>query len=825
MKKTKIPAFNQTFDLRIFLRIFQRSLWLVILIMIVSMVAGFLYYRYTLPVYEVRTILQVKDENRTKQILKIDHDVTQSDLSSVTELIQSRTFLRECFVDLPLDISYYRKGTFVSTEIYKQSPFSVYVNISNAAIYDRRIDIGFIKDKYQLRYKIGSEEYEYILSPEDWHSIVGGEIFVHYDSPKTIRVEQDSDSKSKYFFVINNPATMQQKISRNLIVRVQNDNARTILIMYKDNNPRKAAEIANTIAEKFLVYDLNRKKESATNVVRYIDQQLENIYNELDQTERDLHDFRKVNKIPPGVTSYGGSRISMYSTKVAELENQTIDLELEILTLEKIKNEIANNPNMNIYELMALASGANTEKFITGLLSSLQNLYDQKQVLMFDVTANNLKIKTIDELIDSKKAIIIDFINSAISRQLLRKEQYIATINQFESEMFLDTSYKEIEFTKLNRIYGINESFYYQMIRTKAEYLISQAGLVSNNIILEKAAIPKSQKSPILSTIMLLYIIIGLFGIIVVLLIRYLLYNKIVSVDDIQSFSEIPVIGGVPSHRIKSEVSQLIIHNHPKSMLAEAFRNIRSNLEFINPGKQSKIITISSTISGEGKTFVAINLGAILAMAGYKVILCDFDLRKPRFHKSFETDNLKGVSTILIGRHEYKECIHETTVDNMHFITSGPVPPNPGEIIMQESYNRFFDNLKMEYDYVIVDTPPIGIVTDAMASYHIADFPIYIMRSTISPKAFIEHVNDFAESSQIKNLSIILNGIEGSESRYGYGYKYGYGYRYGYNRYGYGYGYGYTDYSNMNNYYSKDDEPKPSLFRILLELLKFRTPK
>lgn len=151
--------------------------------------------------------------------------------------------------------------------------------------------------------------------------------------------------------------------------------------------------------------------------------------------------------------------------------------------------------------------------------------------------------------------------------------------------MFSDTSYKEIEFTKLNRLYGINESFYYEMIRTKAEYMISQAGLVSNNIILEKASVPRTQKSPILTTIMLLSILIGLFVIIAILLVRYLLYNKITTVDDINSFSDIPVIGGVPVHKSKSDVSQLIIHNHPKSMLAEAFRNIRASLEFMSTTK------------------------------------------------------------------------------------------------------------------------------------------------------------------------------------------------------------------------------------------------
>ncbi|NLA25433.1 MAG: polysaccharide biosynthesis tyrosine autokinase, partial [Bacteroidales bacterium] len=348
------------------------------------------------------------------------------------------------------------------------------------------------------------------------------------------------------------------------------------------------------------------------------------------------------------------------------------------------------------------------------------------------------------------------------------------------------------------------------------------AGLVSNNIILEKANIPRNQKSPILSLVLMISIISGIVVVIAFIAIRYLLFNKIISIDDIQDYSNIPIIGAIPISRIKADVSKLLLHRHPKSMLAESFRNIRGNMEFIKTEGSSKIITISSTISGEGKTFVALNLGAIIAMSGQKVIVCDLDLRKPRLHKSFETDNIKGISTILIGRDAIEDCIHKTEIDNLEFITSGPIPPNPSEILMQESYTKLFEDLKKKYDYIIVDTPPIGIVTDAMASYKIADYPIYITRSGVSPKAFVAHINDFVENSKIKNFSIILNGIEGGDTRFGYGYKHGYAYKQGYKRYGYGYGYGYVDHMKGNHYYSKDDEPKISFMQKLKEFFKFK---
>jgi tyrosine-protein kinase Etk/Wzc len=820
MTKTKIPVFNQRFDIKTFLTIFKRSFWVVVLIFIIALITGFLKYRYTQPEYETRVIMQIKQENQTNRILNIDYGLTQTDLSFALELIQSKTFLNECVKKLPLEVEYYKRGTFLSSEVYKQSPFDVSFKISSTSIYDEKIYINFLKDKYLLRYNLDNTEFEYILTPNEWHTINGAEILIQYTSPNRIKSEEASDNKSKYFFVFKNPETIYKSISKNLTVRVHKESARTILLTYSDNNPTKTAEIVNTIAESYLTYELEQKSQSANNVIDYIDKQLDVIYEQLENNEKEMHDFRKENKIPPGTKEFGFGKFPFFSSKVSDLEDNIMNIELEILTLTQIKQQINDNPNFNVYEIMSLLYGTSSQNFINSMLGSLQNLIDQKEVLLFDVTANNFKIQMIDEQIARKKELITGFIDSAIERLEQRLTEYRSMITQYEAQLFVDSAYKEIEFAKLNRLYSINENFYYQLIRTKAEYMISQAGFVSDNLILEKAAVPKTQKSPNMTYNLLISLIIASLLSVIIIAIRYLLYNKINSIDDIITYSNVAVLGGIPKSNLKSEVSQIILHDHPKSMLAEAFRNIRSNLEFIDSEDKSKVITISSTISGEGKTFIAINLGAIIAMAGHKVIMLDFDLRKPRFHKSFQVDNLKGISTILIDRHTPEECTHETEVENLSFITSGPIPPNPGEIIMTEKYQNFIKELKQKYDFIIIDTPPIGIVTDAMMSYQMADYPIYVTRSEVSPKAFIEHINDFAESSKLKNLSIVLNGIEGGNSNYGYGYKYGYGYRYGYSRYGYGYGYGYTEYMKNNNYYSDEPEENVGFLRKLARLFK-----
>jgi capsular exopolysaccharide synthesis family protein len=487
------------------------------------------------------------------------------------------------------------------------------------------------------------------------------------------------------------------------------------------------------------------------------------------------------------------------------------------MTLEKVAEKIKKEPELKTYEILAMLAGQQSETFLSGMINSLQELLSKREILLFDITSNNHKIVTIDEQIKSKKATIIDFVNSTIIRLKSEKLEYKKKINEMENQVFVDSAYDEIEYARLMRLYSINEEFYSQLIKTKAETMISQAGYVSDNLILEKASTPASPDFPILSKVMLMSVIIAFVLSVLFVLLKYLLYNKILATTDITEYTKIPVIGGVPIAKIDMAVSQAVVHDRPKSMMAEAFRNIRTNLEFYPIEEKCRVITISSTIAGEGKTFVGLNIATIYAMSDKKVLMMDFDLRKPRLDKCFNVDNLKGVSTILIKKHKYEECLHHSDIENLDFITSGPLPPNPAEIILGNNLIDFINEAKKSYDIIIIDTPPIGIVTDALVTYRLANNPVYVMRAGISPKSFIENVNSFAEGSKLDNMTIVLNGIERSSGRYGYGYKSGYGYQYGYTSYGYGYGYLTKIH---NSYYGEEVEDNRNFFRKLIDKIK-----
>jgi len=278
-----------------------------------------------------------------------------------------------------------------------------------------------------------------------------------------------------------------------------------------------------------------------------------------------------------------------------------------------------------------------------------------------------------------------------------------------------------------------------------------------------------------------------------------LMHNDITSIKEISNNTTASILGIIPLYKKDIPVSQLLIDKNPKSLIAESFRSIRTNLQFISNEPGPKVIAVTSTISGEGKTFVSINLAGIIAFSNKKVIVLDLDLRKPKIHLGFNVDNVKGMSTILSDKDKPEDCINNSSLKNLDFITAGPVPPNPSELIISDKMSELLKHLKSIYDIIVIDNPPVGIVTDGIASIQKADYPIYILKANFSKKQYIGNLDRLINESKIQKLSVILNGAD-SKNGYGYGSNYGYGY-------GYTYGYGY--------YVEESEIKKKSFFQKL----------
>jgi capsular exopolysaccharide synthesis family protein len=794
-QKKKISNINDELDIKLFLFIARKSLIYVVLFLGIALAGAFAYLRYTYQIYSASATIQISsnDENVNK-ILETESFITekQTDLDKARELISSPVFLGQVFDKLPLKVSYFYEGRILAYEQYKSSPYTVDATVRDNSIYGIPVYIKFkSKDKFELSYtKPGSPKYEKEFYTAGKVSIPEADLAVKVVNNGKLEFNEGILDQNSYYFIINNPDNIVATYSAEITITILNTEAKTVSISIKDRNAEKSFDIVNAIVEDYKTYGVEKKQESANSVLEFIDKQLKVVYDTLFKSEIDLDEFKKVNKVD---SSYMEPLPSVYS-RVNEFQNQILTIELEENLLKEVETSLKDK-DIDIYKLIAIVAGSEFEGSITGFLTSLQELLLKKEKLLYEVTKNSGQIESLNYQIEIEKKLLIESIKTLQTNLTSRKAKINTFLEEYQNTAFSPKDkYNALELSRLQRMYTINEQFYNKLIEKKAEYQISKAGYVSEIVILDRSSIPTDPISPRRRLIYFGSILIALLLSMGLILLRYLFFNDITNINDIIKYTDAPILGIIPRYKKDIPVSQLIVDQKPKSLVAEALRSIRTNLQFISNEPGPKVIALTSTISGEGKTFVAINLAGVIAFSDKKVIVMDFDLRKPKIHLGFGVENKKGVSTILMGLNDIDNCIQHSTIDNLDFVTAGPVPPNPAELMLNKRMFDLVDYLKTKYDYILIDNPPIGIVTDGMKSLLLADYPIYIFKANHSKRVFVQNVDRLIEDSGLKKLAIVLNSVEPQYSGYSYGkgaaYGAGYGYGYGY---AYGYGYGYYD--------------------------------
>jgi len=799
MSNKKISKINDEFDFLLLMKIIKRH-WYVVLLVVGFIVFGsWVYLRYTPNVYEASAIIQVEEENPTQFF---DQEkmapAANNDLAKKIDFLRSSAFLNIALSKLPLETSYFYNGTILSRELYKDSPFKTQISKIDSSFYGNPIELKF-QDKENLTAKYQINKKNFSISSK----AINGVFYLNTNSFNLlIEITNISglEFKEKYSIVFHNPQTISSIYLPMLNVNVLNDAAKTIKITVKDNNPHKANDIANVIASEFREYDKLKKQESANNIISYIDEQLALIEDSLYSSEDKIEVYKKNH----GIESIELKPLSAIQQKISESENSINKLNYDERLLGDILKSVKAEKNIDIYQFLAQIIGSEYQGSLSVLLTQIQSLLLQKEQLMYDYTANSGQIKQLSYQIEIQKKILSEAIRNFKTNIIAKRSQIKSELTALTNEILMkEDNTKTIELKKLKRVSSINETFYNQLIEAKTKYSILKAGYTSQNIILEQS---KSNMEPTSPKKIQTYLIGLLFGLLIsfgFIAIKYLFYNEISSIADIAKYTDVPVLGMVPLYPLSLPFSQLIVDKEPKSQLAEGMRTIRTNLQFIDNSEGSKVISITSTISGEGKTFVGINLAGIIAYSGKKVIVLDLDMRKPKIHKAFsEANNIvpnrKGMSEILSGIEPFKSCIQKSRVANIDFITAGTTPPNPSELILSDAMDNLISSLKKEYDFIIIDNPPIGLVTDAMKNMQRADFPIYVFKSNYSKRFYIANLDFLYTECKISKMSLVLNGFDFS-SMYGgkYGSKKGYG-KYSSYGYGYGYGYGYYEESESN---------------------------
>lgn len=687
-------------------------------------------------------------------------------------MITSYPLIYKTINDLSLNIEYFIQGSIKTAESYNYRPIT-FKALNFNQNYGQEFTIKLL-NKYQYSIesaKIEKSNYEF-----------GKEIVTDYGSfVVSLNDYFDTNSIGDYptlIVKVKNPHNITKLYKNKIRLNRISKDASIVNISVKGEDLVKETEFLNKLCENYIQNDLNTKNEVSKNTINFIENQLYEIKDSLNLIEAQLQIFKKNN----GVVQISVESENFYDD-IKALQNEKSKIFIENKYFDYLSKYL--NEKSSFEDVIVPVSYGISNNLLNNLIDDLVDLQLEREILNPNGSLRNPAISDLNAKIDKLKSTLNDMISNLKSKNTILLNDYTSRIKVSE-DMLKTLPSVERELVNIKRHYDLSENIYLLLMTKKTEAGILSAGNVSDAKIIEPAIIQSGiVVSPNRSQNNLFAFFVGIFLPLAVLTIIELLNNKITSPLEIEKKSSIPYLGFISCNNSGFD---LIVNDKPKSRIAESFRNIRSNIEFIIPrNNNGKTILLTSSISGEGKTFCAKNLATIYAMSGKKTLLIGADMRKPKLFLSFANDNEVGLSTFLSGNSEKNEVILSTNIKNLDLIKSGPIPPNPAELLGREKMNKLLYDLKTEYDYIIIDTPPIYVVSDPIPIMNLVDLNIYITRYNFTKVGFLDYINNFYNSNKIKNISILLNDVDFS-NQYGYGYGYNYDYNYAYN-----YGNGYYD--------------------------------
>lgn len=762
-----VQDFFENFNLRLFLYVVKRSKLFLIIALLTCLIIPILIIRYTTPIYETTAALIKKkeiknnllDEKSTEFLKSNDEEKINRDI----QIIRSDFLLNGIADSLGLNISYSKRGKlhFKKFEFLGNSNFQIadgYI-VKNPNLYNQDIDVSLKNGKFNLSYKIGEKENKIKSIPINNN---------FENSDIKFRLLSSLNVKGDFILRFNDRDAIKNYVISNLNIISGSPN---IFFSIRGADAAKAEMVLQKILNGFLRVDQNENSEKVENSLRYIAHFIDTLNAAVDKSQIEQTHYSIQNNI------YAPQQ--QLSNTLQEIEDYKIKLDDAEVKLFQLENLSKKNGRDQSYEE------------IKGGDQEIRNLILERNKLSLDLKQNHPTIRFLESEISKK----ITEKKAAIQSEMLTYQNFIRTIRN-RSGMAASNlkSYpeKNLEIARIQKQLELKEKYVIDLLEKQIQYLILKSSITSDYLIIQP---PKTKGELVSPKKNILY---SGFGILFVLfsttlcLYRYIRFDKIVSLDEVKRNTKVPILGYVPfvkeafdqaNDKRNAPESRIVVVKNPKSRTAEVFKKMRASLKYTSAGEY-KVIASTSTTSGEGKTFVLINLAAVHALLDKKVLLIDLDLRKPRISKSLKLNNDIGMSSLLSSNTPIADCIQKSNVlENLDVITSGPIPPNPSELIISNKFSLILEELKKQYDYIFIDTPPVGLVNESIELINKADIPLYLIRFNYSKKNFLGSLNELAELQKGKNpLFLVINHFGDGASSYinydygGYGYHYGYGY-------------------------------------------------
>lgn len=766
--------------------IIKKNWYLLVFLPLLSWVIAY-FYAYKLPnIYAASSQILVKNTETYDYQQGIYrnlgyYDIYQNLVNQI-RVVKSRDLIKKALDKIDAYVSYYIVGRIRTTEIYSDIPFKVKAKIMNPNIYEKEIFFNVINEnKYHIKYELDDDirEFDYEFGKE----FVNKDFVIKVTKTRPYTKTLINNLKDvTYFFKVHNRNYLVNHYLNNL--NVENEKYTSILTLYyEDEIPERAKQFLDTLAKVYIDYTLESQYLINENTLKYIDRQLKEVMGILSTIEDTLEEYKQekfILDLPKEENEYFKRLVNfdMQKRELGMRMDALLSLENYILNIDAQKEPFLPS-SVYIFD----------DEYLKKAVNDLYELQMKKNLRLYSATQSNLAVNQVDSTINLLRKNLMNYIINSKKALNDRINSLQDEINHYES-VIRQIPKTQRDILNINRKLQVNEKMYLYLLEKRANTIIARAGIVPETKVIEaprNLGIVKPDKQKIY----IAFIGGGATISLLIILIRILFFNKIETLAELKYFTDLPALGRIFIGNENDDGKKyFLITENLKSPVAESFRTLRTNLQYFAPEIKNKTILITSIATKEGKTFCSVNLAIILAKADKKTLLVDLDLHKPRIHKIFSLNEFKGMSSYLIGHLDFNELINKNIENNLDIAPAGPLPPNASELVLNKRMQDFFEKAKQEYEYIIIDTPPIGPVSDAIAIMKYANVKGFVLNALFSRTQELRLLEEIIKSNKIKNACLILNSVKQKRFNYYFGY---YNYLYGY---GYGYGYGYEEKTN-----------------------------
>jgi capsular exopolysaccharide synthesis family protein len=717
-----------------------------------------------MPLYRVSSTILINEESENQSInneqllngLGLPGGLRKMDNQIM--ILSSRALTERALKELPFQIEYYYKTVRNSIPIYPEIPIQVLSNSRIPLPMDVEFSVTYMGNNM---FSLDSESDYYVLHKQATFGqpieIQDGNFRIELKDGEWFNKIKDK----KLYFTIYSQTNLINYFHSRLGVELLSRQGSIIRISMVGKNMAKDVVFLNKLADIFQKNSLNKKNLEAERRIQFIDDQLVGITDSLVITENKLQQFRSSNRVMD-LSAQGQAII----TQVTLLENERARLSLEADYYDYLSNYLAKDASGEA-PIVPITMGI-TDSGLSRLVTELADL--QGQLSSRGGGEMNPLQNLLTQRVRSAKDALRETLNGlrrANSLAVSENQKRISKVNSQASALPVT----ERQLLGIERKFKLNDQLYTFLLETRAEQQMQKASNMADSEVIDPADEATANiVSPSQSKIYFVGLFAG-FGIPFSIIFLFFLFDKKLKDEDINMITDIPVVGNIPHN---TEKTNTVVFDYPNSVIAEAYRLLRSRMQFFVKDTKAPVILITSSMPEDGKTFTAINLASVYSLLGKKTILVGFDLRRPKIFKDFDLNNEKGISTWLIGKDNLEDIIKETSFENLSVISAGPVPPNPSELTSLEKTEELLKLLKERYDYILIDSSPIGIVSDTIHLASLVDSCLLVVRPKNTIKDMLKKAIEEIKINDFKGVSLVINDIQSDSKHYGYGEKYGY---------------------------------------------------